>query len=58
MTANFGWTNPVLGDNAANIYGGLYGETGRNFISVLEDCPYEVAILSRLTAYLKFQRRG
>lgn len=55
---NFSWNNPVM-INACDVYSNLYGENASTFINILEDCPYEVAVISRLAAYLnsKMARR-
>lgn len=59
MNANFTrWTNPILGEGADAVYTEMYGETGKNFLSVLESSPYEIAVVSRLIAYLEKVRGG
>ncbi len=57
MNANFGWTSPIMGQDAQVLYRKLYGDNGEGFIPILDDCPPEVAVLSRLAAYLK-DRQG
>lgn len=44
---------PVLGDNANELYGELYGENGENFVRILDDSPDEIAVISILITYLK-----
>ncbi len=46
------WTNPVLDEKAADMYAEEYGENGKSYIRMLEDSPYEIAVVSRLIAYL------
>lgn len=53
-----GFSNPIINSRVKEIYSQLYGANGADFVNVLEDCPYEVAALSILTAYLKLQLRG
>ena len=58
MHVNFGWANPVMGGDARELYPALYGEKGEGFVSILEDCPPEVAVLSRLAAHLQAKWKG
>ncbi len=48
---------PVLGDDAQALYSKLYGEAGERFVEILNASPNEVAVLSRLIAYLT-EKRG
>lgn len=52
------WTNPLLGENAEDVYTEMYGDEGKNFIHVLESSPYEIAVVSRLAAHLQKVRGG
>ena len=52
------WTNPVLGDGADTVYTEMYGEQGKDFVRVLENSPYEIAVISRLIAYLEQVKGG
>lgn len=54
---NFRWNNPITGSDVSSLYAKLYGNEGAVFVSALEDCPYEVAVLSRLAAYVKEHHR-
>lgn len=47
------WTNPILGDKADAIYTEVYGNEGKNYLHILESSPYEIAVVSRLIAYLE-----
>ena len=55
---NFNFSNPVMNNSVRNLYSELYGMNGAILSDTLEDCPYEVAVLSRLTAYLKSSIKG
>ena len=44
---------PVLDDNTPEMYGRLYGETGEEFCNCLNIAPNEIAVISRLIAYLE-----
>lgn len=52
------WTNPILGENAEAVYTQMYGEEGKSFLHILENSPYEIAVISRLVAYLEKMRGG
>lgn len=52
------WTNPILGEGADSVYTEVYGDEGKDFIHVLESSPYEIAVVSRLIAYLEKVRGG
>lgn len=47
------WTNPILDEDADVVYTELYGDEGKNFLHILESSPYEIAVVSRLIAYLE-----
>lgn len=53
MNMNFAkFSVPVLGAEAQAIYSTLYGNAGTRFIEVLDSSPDEIAVISRLIAYL------
>lgn len=59
MNANFTrWTSPILGQEAEAVYTGIYGNEGEDFLHVLETSPYEIAVVSRLIAYLQKVKGG
>lgn len=59
MNANITrWTNPILSEGAEAVYTEMYGDEGKDFIHVLESSPYEIAVVSRLIAYLEKVRGG
>jgi len=50
---------PGMGDNAKELYSALYGEdTGKHFVDVLSTSPDEIAVISRLIAFLMASRKG
>ena len=44
---------PVLGDDIQELYTKLYGDDGERFVDILDTSPNEIAVISRLIAYLK-----
>jgi len=53
MNMNFAkFPAPVLGDDAQSLYSMLYGEAGERFVDILNSSPDEIAVISRLIAYL------
>jgi hypothetical protein len=58
MNMNFSkFSAPVLGDGAQELYAQLYGDAGDRFIDILNTSPNEIAVISRLIAYLK-EKKG
>lgn len=54
MNMNFAkFSAPVLGDDTQKLYTELYGEDGGRFVDILNTSPNEIAVISRLIAYLK-----
>lgn len=47
---------PVLGEGTQELYNRLYGDAGDRFVDVLKSSPDEIAVVSRLIAYLKEKR--
>ncbi len=59
MNMNFAkFPTPVLGRKTHELYDKLYGENGARFIDILDTSPDEIAVISRLIAYLKDQNGG
>lgn len=57
MNLNFAkFPTPVLGDETQELYVELYGDAGKKFVEILNSSPNEVAVISRLIAYLKSKR--
>lgn len=58
MNMNFAkFPVPVLGDDTQELYAKLYGDAGKRFIDILNSSPNEIAVISRLIAYLK-EKKG
>lgn len=59
MNMNFSrFPAPVLGDEAQSLYNKLYGNAGDKFVDILNASPNEIAVISRLIAYLKDKKEG
>ena len=58
MNANFKFDTPVLGHGTNELYGELYGEVGERFVDILNTSPNEIAVISRLVAYLNTKKEG
>ncbi len=58
MNMNFAkFSVPVLEDNIQELYTELYGDVGQMFIDILNTSPNEIAVISRLIAFLQDKRR-
>lgn len=54
MNINFTkFPNPGLEDNTLELYAKLYGDAGEKIVDILDKSPREIAVISRLIAYLK-----
>lgn len=54
MNMNFAkFPAPVLGADTQELYTKLYGDAGEKFVDILDTSPNEIAVISRLIAYLK-----
>ncbi len=49
---------PGMGCEMETVYNNIYGDNGADFIRVLRDSPYEIAVVSRLLTYLEQKRKG
>lgn len=50
---------PGMDDTAKKLYSALYGEDiGKRFVEVLATSPDEIAVISRLIAYLMTIKKG
>lgn len=49
---------PGMGQETETAYNNVYGDSGVNFVQVLRESPYEIAVLSRMIAYLEQKRKG
>ena len=52
MTVSIKFPAPALNEDAHELYSRLYGEEGERFIGILGSSPDEIAVISRLIAYL------
>ena len=53
MKTNFTkFSVPVLGEDTQELYKELYGDIGAGFLDILNTSPDEIAVISRLIAYL------
>lgn len=50
---NSRFPGPVLGEDTQELYTKLYGDVGAKFVDILDTSPNEIAVISRLIAYLK-----
>ena len=47
---------PVIDTETTKLYEELYGDAGSSFIDIMNTSPDEIAVISRLIAYLKIQK--
>ena len=53
MYMNFAkFSAPVMDDNSQALYSKLYGNAGERFVDILNTSPDEIAVISRMIAYL------
>lgn len=53
MNMNFAkFTSPVLDSDTRELYINLYGDNADNFIEILNTSPEEIAVISKMIAYL------
>lgn len=58
LTANSGidpqvrFPSPTMDETAQDLYAELYGDAGARFVGILNSSPNEIAVISRLIAYL------
>ncbi len=59
MNMNFAkFTAPVLGEDTQELYSELYGEAGNKFVDVLSSSPDEIAVISKMIAFLNKQKEA
>ena len=59
MNMNFAkFPAPGLDEDARSLYSELYGEEGERFVDILNTSPDEIAVISRMIAYLKAKMGG
>lgn len=49
---------PGLEDEGQALYTRLYGDAGQRFVAILNTSPNEIAVISRLIAYLEDKKGG
>ena len=50
--------SPVFGQKAQELYMTIYGDMGAQYVELLHSSPYEVAVISRIIAYLASKMGG
>ena len=59
MNMNFAkFTAPVLGEDTQGLYSELYGDAGNKFVDVLSSSPDEIAVISKMIAFLNKQKEA
>ena len=59
MNMNFAkFTAPVLGEDTQELYSELYGDVGNKFVDVLSTPPDEIAVISKMIAFLNKQKEA
>ena len=59
MNMNFAkFTAPVLGEDTQELYSELYGDAGNKFVDVLSTSPDEIAVISKMIAFLNKQKEA
>ena len=57
MNMNFAkFTAPVLDKDTQGLYTELYGDAGDKFVDVLSSSPDEIAVVSKIIAFLNKQK--
>lgn len=49
---------PVLDDSAQELYTRLYGDAGDRYVGILDTSPAEIAVISRMIAYLRDKKEA
>lgn len=49
---------PGMEQEAEAVYSSFYGNNGIDFVRILRESPYEIAVLSRLIMYLEQKQKG
>lgn len=59
MNMNYAkFTAPVLGEDTQELYSELYGDAGNKFVDVLSSSPDEIAVISKMIAFLNKQKEA
>ena len=54
---NVKFPSPAMNEEAQELYNSLYGDAGSSFVDILNTSPDEIAVLSRLIAYLGSEKK-
>lgn len=54
---NVKFPSPAMNEEAKELYNSLYGDAGTSFVDILNTSPDEIAVLSRLIAYLGSEKK-
>ncbi len=54
---NVKFPSPAMNEEAQELYNSLYGDAGSGFVDILNTSPDEIAVLSRLIAYLGSEKK-
>lgn len=49
---------PGMNEDSKALYAKLYGDVGERFINILSSSPDEIAVISRLIAYIADMKKG
>lgn len=55
---NVRWGAPILGQEVNEVYSNAYGRDGEHYVEVLESSPYEIAVISRMLAFMQENKKG
>lgn len=59
MNMNFAkFSAPVLDEDTQELYTRLYGDAGSRFVDILNTSPDEIAVISRMIAYLREKKEA
>ena len=49
---------PGMNEDSKTLYEELYGDAGERFVDILSSSPDEIAVISRLIAYIADMKKG
>lgn len=49
---------PGMNEDSKTLYEKLYGDAGERFVDILSSSPDEIAVISRLIAYISDMKKG
>lgn len=47
----------IINEKGQKAYAEIYGESGQQFVDIMETAPYEIAVISQLITYLQKKRQ-